>query len=336
MSGTITATGAGRRRSTARNAAPSGPRQPSVVDPGEWAGITTGCVPTPARCLICTTTARLADLNIEFNYHRTPERRLHTVEDARTFVEEMGFCFFWPIKDIEMPNLFHAIAGRVRPVPMEHGDPDISKCWGWKDDSLDKKWWYYGKLLRRRATLISFDYLPYFYALSDNFGDLTDYLQEYEDGLMTAEAKSIYEAILESGPLDTVRLRREARMSADSAKSRFDRALVELQVGLKVLPIGVARTGAWNYAFTYELFQRWFPEVPEQARGIKRSEARRVLVQRYLDNVVAADRKMIARVFHVLKWTPKELGRTIATLLEESTVREIEIEGAEGPQLVLI
>jgi hypothetical protein len=54
---------------------------------------------------------------------------------------------------------------------------------------------------------------------------------------------------------------------------------------------------------TYELFQRWFPQVPEQARGIKRSEARRVLVQRYLDNVVATDRNMVAKVFHVFKWT---------------------------------
>jgi hypothetical protein len=54
----------------------------------------------------------------------------------------------------------------------------------------------------------------------------------------------VYEAILENGPLDTVRLRQEARRSADSAKSRFDRALVELQVGLKVLPIGMAHTGA--------------------------------------------------------------------------------------------
>jgi hypothetical protein len=53
----------------------------------------------------------------------------------------------------------------------------------------------------------------------------------------------------------------------------------------------------------YELFQRWFPEVPEQAHAIMRSEARRVLGQRYLDNVVAADRKMIAKVFHMLKWT---------------------------------
>ena len=87
---------------------------------------------------------------------------------------------------------------------------------------------------------------------------------------------------------------------------------------------------------TYELFQRCFPEVRKQARGIKRSEARRVLVQRYLDNVVATDRKMIAKVFHVLKWTSRELERTIATLLEENAIREIEIEGVEGPQLVAI
>ena len=158
-------------------------------------------------------------------------------------------------------------------------------------------------------------------------------MAEYEDGKMTAEAKAVYEAILENGPLDTVRLRREARMSAESAKSRFDRALVELQVGLKVLPIGVAHTGAWNYAFTYELLQRWFPEVPEQARGIKRSEARRVLVQRYIDNVVATDRKMVGKVFHVLKWTPKELERTLDTLLGERVVREV---GAGKAGLLLV
>jgi hypothetical protein len=122
-------------------------------------------------------------------------------------------------------------------------------------------------------------------------------------------------------------------MSADSAKSRFDRALVELQVGLKVVPIGVAQAGAWNYAFIYEILLRHFPNLPAQARPICRAEARRLLVQRYLDNVVAADRKMVAKVFHVLKWTPMELDRTIGTLLEEKVVREVEVE-KEG--LVLI
>jgi hypothetical protein len=169
---------------------------------------------------------------------------------------------------------------------------------------------------------------------SENFGDLDDYLQEYEDGKLTAEAKAIYEAILEHGPLDTVRLRREARMSAESAKSRFDRALVELQVGLKVIPIGVAQAGAWNYAFVYEILQRHYPDLPAQARPIGRGEARRVLVQRYLDNVVAVDRQMVAKVFHVLKWTPKELARAIDTLTQEKVIRESEIEGVKGRLLV--
>jgi hypothetical protein len=270
----------------------------------------------------------------EFNYRRTARRRLRTVEEARVFVKDVGFCHFWPIQGAELPNLFHAIAGRVRPVPNEHDDPDIGKCWGWKDQSLDKKWWYYGKLLRRRATFVSLEMLPYFYALSENFGDLCDFIQEYEDGKLTAEAKAIYEAILENGPLDTVRLRREARMSAESAKSRFDRALVELQVGLKVLPVGVAQAGAWNYAFIYEILQRHFPDLPEQARSIGRGEARRMLVQRYLDNVVAADRKMIGQIFHVLKWTPREMERTIAVLIEEGVIREMEIERMKGSQLV--
>jgi len=151
---------------------------------------------------------------------------------------------------------------------------------------------------------------------------------------MTAQAKAVYEAILENGPLDTVRLRREVRMSVESAKSRFDRALVELQMGLKVVPTGVTEAGAWNYAFTYELFQRWFPDIPEQARAIKRGEARQALVQRYLDNVVAADRKMIAKVFHVFHWTKRELDRTIAALLEEEAIREVRVKGAKKPQLV--
>ena len=96
----------------------------------------------------------------------------------------------------------------------------------------------------------------------------------------------------------------------------------------------MAEAGAWNYAFVYEILQRHFPDLPEQARSIGRAEARLLLVQRYLDNAVAADRAMIAKVFHVLKWTKRELERTIETLIEEGAVRETEIKGVEQPQFV--
>ena len=44
-------------------------------------------------------------------------------------------------------------------------------------------------------------------------------------------------------------LRREARLSSEANKPRFEKALTELQTGLKVLPVGIAPAGAWRYAF---------------------------------------------------------------------------------------
>ncbi len=269
-----------------------------------------------------------------WNYWRTPDLRIQTPERALDFVNQAGFCHFWPVKGVELPNLFHAIAGRVRPVPRQHDDPDISKCWGWKDAALGQRQWYYGKLLHRRATLVSLDLLPTFYAGSENLGDLDDYLDEYRAGLMTAEAKWLYEALLEHGPLDTIELRQQAGLSGGGAKSRFDRGLMELQTGLKVLPVGVARKGRWKYAFIYDLLNRHFPDLAELAREVKRSEGQRTLVSRYLDNVVATDRAMVKRVFHVLRWTSTELERTIASLVEAGILREGRIEGLSPPQLI--
>jgi hypothetical protein len=281
-----------------------------------------------------TVTAEWLSAQRQRCYHRTPQLRIQTIEQARAFMNEIGFCHFWPIKGIEMPNLFHAIAGRVRSVPNAHDDPDLSKCWGWKDQALGQHWWFYAKVLRRRATLISHRMLPYFYACSKNYGDLEDYLQEYQDGTLSVEAKQVYEALLKHGPLDTIRLRREARMSAETAKSRFERALIELQVGFKVLPIGVAHVGAWRYAFIYELVPRHYPDLPARAREIGARQAREALITQYLDNVIGTDRGMVQRVFHVLNWTPAELNRTINTLLEKGAIRKAKIQGEDRPQLI--
>jgi hypothetical protein len=154
-------------------------------------------------------------------------------------------------------------------------------------------------------------------------------LTEYRDGVLTAEAKDIYETLLENGPLDTIRLRRESRMSAEGAKSRFDRALVELQVGLKVLPIGIAETGAWRYSFIYEILQRHYPELPEQARQISRSQAQRTLILQYLKNVVCVERRMISKVFHVLNWTPTELSKAIDTLIQANLIQEMPTDNSK-------
>jgi hypothetical protein len=254
-------------------------------------------------------------------WRRRRELRLRTPSDARRFVRSMGFCLFWPTQGVEMPNLLQAIAGNARPLTSGYDDPAIGKSWGWKDTALDKRWWYYGKLLRKRATMVSLNLLPAFYALSENYGDPQDYLIEYREGRLSAEAKSVYEALLEVGPLDTVRLRQEARLAASSAKARFDRALVELQADLKVLPVGVAEAGAWRYAFIYDLVDRWYPNLPEAARRLTTSAARRMILAHHVRHLVAVDRRHVAQA---LGWRPADAERTLASLIEDHSLVQVD------------
>ncbi|HLF26590.1 MAG TPA: crosslink repair DNA glycosylase YcaQ family protein [Anaerolineae bacterium] len=279
--------------------------------------------------LLTLSQAQLTRLR-DTHYRRKPGLRLKNPADAVRFVNERGFCFFWPITGIEMPSLWAAVAGN-RPVADEHDDPG-HVTWGWKDQSLDKRWWYYAKLLRGRATLVALDVLPYFYALSENFGGPEDYLEEYRAGRLSLEAKTIYEALRDLGSMDTVRLRRETRMTADTSKARFEKALTDLQKGLKILPVGVAQAGAWRYAFMYELVDRWFPDLPASARDIARGAARVELARRYLENVIAATPATLTRVFG---WRKDEMDAAIATLLESGAiVSGVQVEGERGEHIV--
>lgn len=239
-----------------------------------------------------------------------PELRLHSTDDARRYVTERGFIYFWPITGIDCPSLWAAVAGN-RPVADEHDDAG-HVTWGWKDQSLDKRWWYYAKMLRGKATLIGLDATPYFYALSENYGEPEqDYLDQYRDGLITHEAKTIYETLLTTGPLDTVNLRRQVRMTSQASNTPFESALVYLQRDFKILPVGVAETGAWRYSFIYECVHRWYPELPAAARAISRKTARQKLAEYYLRSVGAARTADLRKLF---QWKPDEVEAAVAAL----------------------
>ena len=257
------------------------------------------------------------------SFHLSSAARLTTPLQALHFVNERGFVHFWPIKDVLLPSLWVAAAGD-RPVPNEHDDPGMV-TWGWKDDSLDKRIWYYAKILRRKATFISLEVAPYFYALSENYGSPEeDYLLAYEEGRLTQAAKQIYETLLDKGSLDTISLRKEARL-LNAKESAFNRALEELQKDFKILPVGVVEAGAWKYAFRYEITARHFPELPEQARLIGEAEARRKLVELYFAALGAAQPRDVIRLFG---WAPELTRRTISGLVQHGSL----VEGVAHPQ----
>jgi hypothetical protein len=243
-------------------------------------------------------------------FRLSPGKQITSKEGAIRFVNQRGFVFFWPIKDVLMPSLWVAVAGD-RPVADAHDDPG-HVTWGWKDSLLGARRWYYGKILRKRATIISLASAPYFYALSNNFGSPEeDYLIQYMQGQMTQEAKAVYEALLNEGPLDTIALRRAAHLASRESESRFNRALVSLQEDFKILPIGVSQEGGWRYAFVYDLVHRHFPDLIEQARFIQESQSRQKLVQLYLASVGAARYTDVSKLF---RWPSNQVLSTINKL----------------------
>lgn len=272
------------------------------------------------RTLPRVTTAQLGAYRSQ-TYRLKPGLRLKSEADALDFVNERGFVYFWPIKGVELPSLWAATAGN-RPVADEHDDPG-HVTWGWKDKLLGAKKWFYAKALRSKSTMIALKTLKYFYALSDNYGDPRDYLIQYEEGRMTLEAKLVYEALLEKGRLDTLSLRREARLTGKESNTRFERALVELQRGMKILPVGVAEAGSWNYAFVYELVDRWFPDLSAQAQRIGRVAARAHLAGLYLESVGATNEAELARLFG---WKTAEVAKALAILRDRGRACQVSLE----------
>jgi hypothetical protein len=268
--------------------------------------------------------------------HRTrtfnlpPTKRLSSPAQALTFINKRGFIYFWPISGIVMPSLWTAVAGD-RPVADKHDDPGHI-TWGWKDGALDKKMWYYAKVLRKKATMISLDVAPYFYALSENYGaPEEDYLIAYEEGRLSQAAKQVYEALLKEGALNTIDLRRVAKL-ANAKDSEFNKALEVLQADFKILPVGVAEAGAWKYSFIYEIVTRHYPDLAERARRISEREARSKLVELYFESVGAAQEGDVNKLFG---WKKELTARTITGVVEKQKLIKSEHPKEKGSWLAL-
>lgn len=266
-------------------------------------------------------------------FRTKPGLRIHSRDEAVEFVNQRGFIFFWPIKEIILPSLWSAVAGD-RPVADAHDDPGHI-TWGWKDELLGQRAWYYAKVLRKRATIISWEIVPFFYALSENYGSPEeDYLTLYEQGHLTLEARNVYEALLDKGPLDTLALRKASHLTSPDSDSRFNKALTDLQADFKIVPIGVAQVGAWNYAFKYEIVARHYPELPDLAHEISERQARLKLAEVYFRSVGAATRGDLAKLFG---WYQTPLEHTLQALEKTGLVRlGLEMPSRRGEWIALV
>ncbi len=238
------------------------------------------------------------------------------MEDAAHFIDAVGFCLlFASTQNLELPSLFEAVKGR-RDAHIDDWDADSDRVWEWKNDLPATQRAYYGKALANgKPIFISLKFLPSWLAVAapENIDDA------YRRGRVSATAKRAHDALRDRGPTPTMALRAAAGLERAESSSRYHHALDELQRALIILPVGATvERGAWASQI-FDLTARWFPRQVERAYALEIERARRTLVQRYIETVVAATPAMIARVFG---WQRATIAATLDALRARRAVSQ--------------
>ena len=100
-------------------------------------------------------------------WRRLPELAVDSVEEAERFVTSVGIA--WTLTDVLTPgpSLYIAVCGRRdanMPTNVQEA-PEASAAWVLKDDLARRGRVYYGKVLRKRSTLIARELITPVHAL---------------------------------------------------------------------------------------------------------------------------------------------------------------------------
>lgn len=238
---------------------------------------------------------------------------IRTKRQALGFVEKIGFCYAFTAGPGELPGLFDVLATRSV-------DRMWTWAWRWKDELPSERKVFYGKVFHRKPTYISLEYLPHFYALTDNVGAPDDYLQAYGVGRLSTLAKDLCEYLKDHGASSTWLLRKEFVRHRERSAA-FHRALNDLQGRFLIVKVDESERG--SYSFIWDLFDRWLPQIPDRAGKLSTDEAAAAVLERYLQTVGAVPVATLASLFG---WSPTLIQRAQGRLA--GRVLEGELDGS--------
>jgi hypothetical protein len=227
---------------------------------------------------------------------RLRPERVTTLAEAGKYIDAAGFCMLFPVNHVPLPSLYTAVTRR-NPSAGIVFDRHFEKLWRWKDELPRRRRAYYAKYFRGRGTLISLQQLPYFLAMREAATAPGDHARFYAAGRIRDDARVIWKALEEHGPLATLELRHLCRMETKAGNARFKRAMLDLQMLLVVVHFGSEQeTGAWASG-RFELTWRAFPKQTAAARNISPELARAKLAAKYLEWLPTAPPVQLARLF---------------------------------------
>jgi len=249
---------------------------------------------------------------------RLDDKPVRTLDDARSFLESVGFCMMYPLKQpVLAPTFIGAWAGSEEKLPTwQHAfaDPRAQQASELMVRMLRERDAYEANTFDENNNfLVAASIFPYFYALvgerNPKQAPQSGPRSEYSN--LACDA---FEVVSREGPVSKQKMRESLGGSVSIAA--LDHALGELWSRLRITRVDYNPTDGSFWDVLY----RWSPDAVRDGMNLSVGEALSALVSKYLGCVIAADQQELENFFG--NFVPRSRVKESVNAL--SAAREVE------------
>src|SRR6202167_988618 len=226
---------------------------------------------------------------------RLDGKPIRTIEEARKFVESVGFCLMYPMRPtMPVPTFIGAFVGYDDRLPTwqhAYSDPRALAATELMVRLLRERAAYEANSFEENnAFLVAASVFPYFYAL---VGERNPKLAPRQGprSPYSPLACDAFELINRDGPISKQKL--QEALGGSVSFPALDKALGELSSKLRITRVDYKA----NEGSFWDVLYRWAPEAVKEGVGLSVQQALSALLSKYLGCVIAADQAELETFF---------------------------------------
>jgi hypothetical protein len=226
---------------------------------------------------------------------RLDGKAIRTIEEARAFVEGVGFCLMYPVRPaMPVPTFIGAFVGSDNRLPTwqhAYSDPRAAGATELMVRLLRERSAYEANFFEENNPfLVAASAFPYFYAL---VGERNPKLAPKQGprSPYSPLACDAFELIRRDGPISKQKL--QEALGGSVSLPALDKALGELLAKLRITRVDYkAPEGSY-----WDELNRWSPDAVREGVNLSVQQALSALLSKYLDCVVAAEQTELESFF---------------------------------------
>jgi predicted transcriptional regulator len=239
---------------------------------------------------------------------------------ALSFINHVGYCLASKSDGLELPNLWDAVTSRHNGSIAENGNGRaqrsyyLSYAWDIRQILPNHNSVYYGKIFKRRPSIVSREFFPYFFALTERTGVRDEYKVEHSQGKLSPLAKSVMDILMKNPPMTAKELRMALSAKGTKSVQGLENAIEELQRKMFVSRVVGSEQ---SFGAQWAPVVKCFPAEVRKAKTITHDLARYKLLEKYFQNQLISSISSIHKVFG---WSRQTIYHTIGQLVHAGAI----------------